>query len=142
MTINFQKESWPLKAPFRTARHNLNEIETILVIASNGNRHGCGEAVGVDINGENPDLIIRQIQELRDTETDLDQLKIQTMLPPGGARNALIVLCGISNAKPRTSPYGRYWGWKRIRLIRYTRFPSSLPLPWQKLPGLLLLIPC
>lgn len=87
MRIETTIETWKLKEVFTTARHRLTEITTIHVKIQDSGVEGNGEAVGVDIMGENANSLAAQINGL-----DLHRLSrenLREMLGPGGARNAL-----------------------------------------------------
>ncbi len=82
---------WPLKEPFRISRETLYAVRCIQVTLSDtkGNR-GNGEAVGVDYAGETPEILIEQLiaaQAQIEDGVSIDAL--QSLLPAGGARNAL-----------------------------------------------------
>ncbi len=83
-------ESWPLAAPFRTAKESLERIETVTVELSEGEARGRGEALGVDYRGETPASIAAQIEGVRgEVESGASREELATRLPAGGARNAL-----------------------------------------------------
>ena len=88
--ISFQirKESWPLKAPFTTARHYHEEIRTLHVTLFDGEASGQGEAVGVDNLGEDVDSIASQAETYL-SQGAVKHAQLMHDLPAGGARNAI-----------------------------------------------------
>ena len=83
-------ETWPMIEPFRTAAHILDAVDVLLVSLEKDGRTGLGEAAGVYYYQDDPVSMLRQVEGLRQTiEAGIDRLSLQSLLPPGGARNAL-----------------------------------------------------
>ncbi|NJS13334.1 MAG: dipeptide epimerase [Sphingopyxis sp.] len=82
---------WPLKEPFRISRETLYSVRCIQVTLSDANDNwGHGEAVGVDYAGETPEMLIEQLIAVRaQIENGVSIEQLQSLLPAGGARNAL-----------------------------------------------------
>jgi L-Ala-D/L-Glu epimerase len=90
ISLTVEVETWPLKSPFRTAVHTVLSIDLIRVDLRSGGHVGQGEAAGVFYRKETASSMLAQIESVRsDVETGLSREKLQTLLPPGGARNAL-----------------------------------------------------
>jgi len=88
--IDVRIETWPLASPFRITGHIYTEIELVVATVRDGNHEGRGEAVGVDYLGETPAGIAADIAALRsEFGRELNRERLQSLLPPGGARNAL-----------------------------------------------------
>ncbi len=83
-----EKETWPLVRPFTTARHYLEDIQTLYVEINDGQNRGRGEAVGVDNLGENIHKIFDQASAYLQRDS-LDHEQLSLVLPAGGARNAI-----------------------------------------------------
>jgi len=82
--------SMPLAKPFAITGHVKTTIESLRITLRIGDDAGIGEGLGVYYLGETPESMAAQIDEVRaELATGLDTDKIQTLLPPGGARNAL-----------------------------------------------------
>jgi L-alanine-DL-glutamate epimerase-like enolase superfamily enzyme len=83
-------ERWPAKHPFRIANAVWHNFDSVVVELSDQNAIGRGEALGVYYLGETVDQIAAQIDSVADSITaGLDRNSLQSLLPPGGARNAL-----------------------------------------------------
>jgi L-alanine-DL-glutamate epimerase-like enolase superfamily enzyme len=90
LVVAFQKERWPLRAPFRFAGHTIEASEVVVVTLSDGEVSGRGEATGVIYRGETPDSICAQIASLVcRLEDGMGRDELQRALPAGGARNAI-----------------------------------------------------
>lgn len=90
MSLRTDVESWPLAKAFRITNYTFNAIEVLVVRLDQAGYVGRGEASGVYYLNETPASMIQQIEALRDTiEAGITRGELQTLLPPGGARNAL-----------------------------------------------------
>src|SRR5260370_10933911 len=90
LTLRTQIERWPLVAPFRITGYTWEAVDVLVVSLGIDGHVGCGEAHGVYYRNDNPASMIKQIESLRTTiEAGIDRESLQSMLPPGGARNAL-----------------------------------------------------
>lgn len=81
---------WPLKVPFRIAGAVMHDVPAIqlLVHDENGNV-GRSEAAGIDYDDETPTSMAAQLHSLGPLPNQLSANDLQTLLPRGGARNAL-----------------------------------------------------
>lgn len=83
-------EKTPLKAPFRIANKIWEATESLVVHICDGPWVGRGEAQGVFYQGETTRSILMEAESIREViETGIDRKKLQEILPPGGARNAV-----------------------------------------------------
>ncbi|MBO9689272.1 MAG: dipeptide epimerase [Mitsuaria chitosanitabida] len=84
-------ESWPLREPFEISRGVMTEIKVLVVrLRDEQGRSGYGEATGVPYKGETQATMAAQIEAVRGRlQVDLGSADLMTLLPPGGARNAL-----------------------------------------------------
>lgn len=90
MKLSLSRDFWETVEPFVTSRESINEIETITVSLQEQDHTGRGEALGVDYRGEDADTMARQLENVHDQiEAGLDFDRVASLLPPGGARNAL-----------------------------------------------------
>ncbi len=90
MHLHIDIERWPLKVPFRITGHTFTESEIIVVTVTENGVSGRGEAAGVYYRGENPQTMARQLAAVRPLlETGVTREALRSLLPPGGARNAL-----------------------------------------------------
>jgi L-alanine-DL-glutamate epimerase-like enolase superfamily enzyme len=96
-------ERWELSEPFTIARGTMTHIPVVvLTLADLAGHTGRAEAAGVDYDGETPELLVRQLEEVipllrdrmahggvHDTIVPATFAAVRELLPPGGARNAL-----------------------------------------------------
>jgi L-alanine-DL-glutamate epimerase-like enolase superfamily enzyme len=89
-SLRIALESWALKQPFRITGHVFTSTEVVVAYVRDGMHEGRGEAAGVYYLGDTPEKAAAQIETVRDAvEAGLDRARMQTLLPPGAARNAL-----------------------------------------------------
>ena len=90
MHLKIDIERWPLKVPFRITGYTLTAADVIVVTLTEDGFSGRGEAAGVHYRGENPESMARQLEGVRPLLTGgLRHETARSLLPPGGARNAL-----------------------------------------------------
>jgi L-Ala-D/L-Glu epimerase / N-acetyl-D-glutamate racemase len=87
-------DEWPLREPFVIAGFTTTEVVTVTVALEEASARGRGEALGVDYLGETPASVREQLETCRAaiesrSAQSLDQVLVDSLLPPGGARNAL-----------------------------------------------------
>ena len=79
-----------LKQPFVITGHTFTEITPVWVTLERDGYRGRGEAIGVYYTGETTESMVEQLESVRaEVEAGATRESIQTLLPPGGARNAL-----------------------------------------------------
>jgi L-Ala-D/L-Glu epimerase len=89
-TLSVRSESWKSKVPFRISGHEWTEFDLIVCELREDGRVGRGEAAGVFYLDEEPAGMQAQIGSVsRDIENGANRSALRTLLPPGGARNAL-----------------------------------------------------
>lgn len=88
MDIEAHEENWLLKKPFRIARGARTEVQVVVVTVSEGEYVGRGEGVPLPRYGQSTASVLTQIESIKSMR-DLDRDKLQELLPPGAARNAL-----------------------------------------------------
>ncbi|TAK55463.1 MAG: dipeptide epimerase, partial [Gammaproteobacteria bacterium] len=90
MRFSIHAESWPAARPFRITGHTWTSFESIVVELERGGAVGHGEALGVFYANETPATMIAAIEGIAPRLDDgLTRATVQTLLPAGGARNAL-----------------------------------------------------
>jgi len=83
-------ERWPAIRPFRIAGNVWDTFDSVVVELSRDGRVGRGEALGVYYLDETVDSLLPQIEAIAAAvEAGVDRRGLQTLLPPGGARNAV-----------------------------------------------------
>ena len=91
MRLSVHAEQWPTIAPFRISGHSFEQFESVVVEIEEEGHVGRGEALGVYYLGETTGSILRQIEAVSKAllVAGCDRAGLQSLLPPGGARNAL-----------------------------------------------------
>jgi len=90
MHFSLHQESWTALFPFRITGCEFNSFDNVVVALSDGDSVGYGEALGVYYLDDNPPDVERVLEGLRPViEKGIDRTSLQSLLPPGGARNAL-----------------------------------------------------
>nr|WP_255691525.1 dipeptide epimerase [Luteimonas sp. XNQY3] len=80
----------PLSAPFRIAGHVFSAMPATVATLRAGAHVGRGEGAGVYYTGDHPDTMLATLEAMRPRiEAGLDRETLRTLLPAGGARNAL-----------------------------------------------------
>jgi L-alanine-DL-glutamate epimerase-like enolase superfamily enzyme len=76
--------------PFRITGYTWEHIDVLLVSLERDGQVGQGEAAGVYYKNDTPAAVLGQVESLRTPiEAGIDRDRVQSLLPPGGARNAL-----------------------------------------------------
>jgi L-Ala-D/L-Glu epimerase len=90
LRLNIAVEKLRLAAPFRISGYVFAEQEVIVVTLDDGLHSGRGEASGVYYLGDTAQTMRAAIEGARGViEAGIDRSTLQTLLPPGGARNAV-----------------------------------------------------
>jgi L-Ala-D/L-Glu epimerase len=90
MKLHVQVERWPLAIPFRISGYLFEQMELLVVSLERDGVVGRGEASGVYYRSETAASMTAALVALRtQIEAGLDRARLQSLLPPGGARNAL-----------------------------------------------------
>ena len=90
MQMRVEEISRPLERPFVITGYSFTHLEAIWVHLDEDGAHGRGEGVGMYYLGETPESMAAQVESIRaEVESGATRLDIQSLLPPGGARNAL-----------------------------------------------------
>lgn len=86
LKIGIKIESYPLAELFTIARGSKTHAEVVTVYLTKNGETGRGECVPYARYEESTETVIHQIESLPE---DIDRKKLQEMLPPGAARNAV-----------------------------------------------------
>lgn len=88
--FDVRNESLRMKAPFRITGHTFHDPLATLVTLRDGAHVGHGEASGVYYLRDTPEGMLATLESHRAAiEAGLDRQALRTLLPAGGARNAL-----------------------------------------------------
>ena len=101
-TLDAQHDRFALNAPFRIARGVKTVADVICVTLSDGEFVGRGEGVPYARYGESIESALAAIEQVRAAiEQGADRLALQSLMPPGAARNALD--CAMLDLEARRS---------------------------------------
>ena len=115
--LELHNEPLPLAAPFRIAGHVFEAMPATVVTLRDGSCTGRGEAAGVYYNDDHPDAMLATLEALRPRiEAGLDRETLRTLLPAGGARNALDCALWELEAQRRGLPVWKLAGLAAVRL--------------------------
>lgn len=90
MRMRIETIKRPLARPFAITGYTFTHLEAIWVHLDDDGVAGKGEGVGMYYLGETPATMTAQLEHIRaDVESGATRADIQTLLGPGGARNAL-----------------------------------------------------
>jgi L-Ala-D/L-Glu epimerase len=88
MTVETMRR--PLAAPFVITGYTFTHLDAVWVTLEHDGAIGRGEGVGMYYLGENPGTMSLELERVRDAvESGATRINIQSLLPRGGARNAL-----------------------------------------------------
>jgi L-alanine-DL-glutamate epimerase-like enolase superfamily enzyme len=89
-SVDFSTEPWEFKTPFEITGYTFSVIQLLHVKISERDVAGRGEATGIYYLGENGASMLAQANTVRQAlEHGLGRDELRTLLPPGGARNAI-----------------------------------------------------
>ena len=90
MELTTRIETWELNKPFTITRGTFTSSEVVVVEIRDKEHLGRSEAAGVDYHGETREAIVEEIKAAWEALGETaDRQRLQEVLPPGGARNAL-----------------------------------------------------
>jgi L-Ala-D/L-Glu epimerase len=88
--LEARAERWAFKQPFVITGHTFTESNLLYVRLSSAGATGHGEAAGAYYRNETSASMLAELETARAAiEAGADRAALQTLLPPGGARNAL-----------------------------------------------------
>src|SRR5437879_6313547 len=127
MQIEAKEEIWPLKQVFRISRGSRTEARLIVATVGDGDHIGRGEAVPIRRYSQTSDSALAQIESI-ENERNLHRTRLQTLLPPGVARNALD--CALWDWEAKISGK-RVWELANVPMVPKveTSFTISLDTP-------------
>lgn len=127
MHIDAGEEVWPLKETFRISRGSRTEARLVVVRVTDGEHVGRGEGVPLRRYGQSTASALEQLDSIK-SKTNLNRQKLQQLLPPGAARNALD--CALWDLEAKRSGR-RVWQLLDIPIVAAvaTSFTISLDAP-------------
>lgn len=119
--LELHNEPLPLSAPFRIAGHVFDAMPATVVTLRDGLHVGRGEAAGVYYTDDRPDTMLATLEALRPRiEAGIDRHTLRTLLPAGGARNALDCALWELESKRAGVPVWRLAGLDSVRPLPTT----------------------
>src|ERR1700678_4249717 len=129
MQLAVRVEKWPYVTPFRITDYVFTGAEVVVVTLDDGGLMARGEGDGVYYRGETPDSMVRDIESVRSAiEAGATRHDLQTLLPPGGARNALDCAMWELDAKRARKPVWELAGLPSLRPL-WTTFTVGADTP-------------
>jgi L-Ala-D/L-Glu epimerase len=123
-------ERWPVAGQFIIARGSKDHVDVLVVAVSDGSHVGMGEGTAIYYHGERAETCLTQVEQLIDTLAPMDASEarqaVQTLLPPGAARNALDCALWDLEAKQAGQPVWQLAGLKTAPKPLQTAFTISL----------------
>jgi L-alanine-DL-glutamate epimerase-like enolase superfamily enzyme len=102
MKLSVHQEIWPAARPFRIAGREWTSFDSVVVELARGGAIGRGEALGIFYFDETSASLAAQIEQVADAiVAGVGRAELQSLLPPGGARNALD--CALWDLEAKTS---------------------------------------
>jgi len=90
LELSISIQPWELLTPFRITGYTWTSIDLLFVSLAAGGHAGRSEAAGVYYKADTVASMMRTIESLRGRiEQGISRAELQTLLPAGGARNAL-----------------------------------------------------
>src|SRR6478735_4696486 len=100
--LALREERFAFREPFRIAGHEFTETKVLVAQIADGDSFGLGEGAGVYYLGDD---LARMRDQAEDARTELEagvhREELQSLLPPGGARNAID--CALWDLEARTA---------------------------------------
>jgi L-alanine-DL-glutamate epimerase-like enolase superfamily enzyme len=127
LQIDACEETWPLDKPFRISRGSRTEAQVVAVTVTDGHYTGHGEGVPIRRYNQTPGAVLAEIESIK-SAPNLNRDRLQKLLPPGAARNA--VDCALWDLEAKVSDK-RAWELANISIVPevQTTFTISLDTP-------------
>ena len=88
--VSYTLETWPTKSPFHITGYTFTQARVLTVSLTENNHVGRGEATGVYYLDETAESMLVQAETVKEAlEQGASREKLRTLLPAGGARNAI-----------------------------------------------------
>jgi L-alanine-DL-glutamate epimerase-like enolase superfamily enzyme len=128
-SLDIRDERWPIAGRFVIARGAKTEARVVVAEIACGAARGRGECVPYPRYGESVDAVIAQIEAVHgEIEAGCSRERLQALLPPGAARNALDCALWDLGAKESGVPAWRTAGRRRLDPLK-TAYTISLDEP-------------
>src|SRR6187402_1144576 len=122
--LTLREERFAFREPFRIAGHEFIETKVLVARIADGDGVGLGEGAGVYYLGGNLARMRDQAESARaELEAGADRVELQSLLPPGGARNALD--CALWDLESRVAEKPV---WQLAGLDRFDALPTTMTI--------------
>jgi len=122
--LTLREERFAFREPFRIAGHQFTETKVLVAEIADGDRVGLGEGAGVYYLGDDLARMRDQAESARaELEAGADRVELQSLLPPGGARNALDCALWDLEAKRTGKPV-----WKLAGIDRFDALATTMTI--------------
>jgi L-alanine-DL-glutamate epimerase-like enolase superfamily enzyme len=123
-TLRLREERFAFRKPFQIAGHVFTETSVLVAEIADGEHVGLGEGAGVYYLGDDLAHMRDAAESVRGTvEAGADREALQSLLPPGGARNALDCALWDLEARQTGTP-----AWRLAGLERFAAVPTTMTI--------------
>jgi len=133
LRITATVERWPVAGQFIIARGAKQFVDVLVVAVSDGQHIGYGEGTAIYYRGETAESCLGQVEAVMGSviahEAVTARMLIQSLMPPGAARNAIDCALWDLEAKQTAAPLWQLAGLARPPLALQTAFTISLGTP-------------
>ena len=121
LQLDVASETLRLAQPFRISGHVFESSEVVVVTLRSGPHQGRGEGGGVYYLGDDVSHMLSDLQTARAAiEAGLSREELRTVMPPGGARNAVDCAMWEMEAAQHSMPVWRLAGQTEPKPLRTT----------------------
>lgn len=121
LSLRLSLERFPYLKPFRISGHSFTETEVLVAEISDGTHTGRGEGAGAYYLGDDVVRMMAQVESVRAAiEAGATREDLQTLLPTGGARNAVDCAYWELEAKQQDKPVWELAGLEAPKSLRST----------------------
>ncbi len=122
--LTLREERFAFREPFHIAGHRFTETRVLVAQIADGEHVGLGEGAGVYYLGDDLARMRDQAEGVRaELEAGADREELQSLLPPGGARNALDCALWDLAAQRAGVPV-----WKLAGVGRFDALPTTMTI--------------
>jgi L-Ala-D/L-Glu epimerase len=116
LQLTIAVEKLRLSAPFRISGYVIEEQDVVVATLEDGAHRGRGEASGVYYLGDTANTIVASIESVRNAiEKGVDRAGLQSLMPPGGARNAVDCALWELDAQRQQTPVWKLAGLSGVK---------------------------
>ena len=122
--LSLREERFAFREPFRIAAHEFTETKVLVAEIAEGDNVGLGEGAGVYYLGDDLAHMREQAESARsELEAGAGRAELQSLLSPGGARNALDCALWDLEARAARKPV-----WQLAGLGRFGPLPTTMTI--------------